>query len=143
MKSMVRRVVTGHDDAGRSMIARDELLDPSLTVRADGRPAAELWATVDRPDTAGSSKFRVVDVPPGGGSAMHVTDTVDYAIMLEGEVVLVLDMEETLLEAGDTVVQLGTMHAWQNRSDLPARMMFVNLDGQVSDQAFLPGNPAG
>jgi len=99
MKNTVRRVITGRDDAGRSMIARYDTLDPSRTVRADGRPAAELWATVDRPvrsdadpsGPAGFSRFRVVDVPSGVKSAMHVTDTVDYAIMLEGEVHLFLD----------------------------------------------------
>lgn len=144
MKSVVRRVVTGHDDAGRSMIARDENLDPSRVVRDDGRPVAELWATVDQPARPGSgqagfSQFRVVDVPPGVKSAMHVTDTVDYAIMLEGEVHLVLDTEETLLAAGDTVIQLGTMHAWHNRSDRPARMMFVNLTGQVTDRELMSG----
>lgn len=138
MKRVVRRVITGHDDAGQSMIAHDEDLDPSRVVRDDGRPVAELWATVDqtvRPTSGppGSSQFRVVDVPPGVKSAMHVTDTVDYAIMLEGEVHLVLDTEETLLTAGDTVIQLGTMHAWHNRSDRPARMMFINLTGQVTD----------
>ncbi len=144
MKSLVRRVITGHDDAGRSVIARDENLDPSRVVRDDGRPVAELWATVDQPvrpnsDRSGFSQFRVVDVPPGVKSAMHVTDTVDYAIMLEGELHLILDKEETLLVAGDTVVQLGTMHAWHNRSDRPARMMFINLGGQVTDQALMSG----
>ncbi|CAN0592908.1 unnamed protein product, partial [Laminaria digitata] len=88
------------------------------------------------------SQFRVVDVPPGVKSAMHVTDTVDYAIMLEGEVHLVLDTEETLLAAGDTVIQLGTMHAWDNRSDRPARMVFVNLGGQVTDMKLMPDIPA-
>jgi len=59
--------------------------------------------------------------------------------MLEGELHLILDTEETLLVAGDTVVQLGTMHAWHNRSDRPARMMFINLGGQVTDQALMSG----
>lgn len=147
MKSLVRRVITGHDDAGRSMITRDEGLDTSRVIREDGRPVAELWATVDQPGQQGQSptgfsQFRVVDVPPGVQSAMHVTDTVDYAIMLEGEVHLVLDTEETLLVAGDTVVQRGTMHAWQNRSTLPARMVFINLGGQTTDLEFMPDIPA-
>ena len=146
MKGVVRRVITGHDDAGRSVIARDESLDPLGAVRDDGRPVAELWATVDQPDRLGSnpagfSQFRVVDVPPGVQSAMHVTDTVDYAIMLEGEVHLVLDTEETLLAAGDMVVQRGTMHAWHNRSDRPARMVFINLGGQVTDLELMPDIP--
>ena len=52
---------------------------------------------------------------------------------------VLLDPSETLLVAGDTVVQLGTMHAWHNRSDRPARMMFVNLTGQVTDRELMSG----
>lgn len=61
---------------------------------------------------------------------MHRTKTVDYGIVLEGEVYLVLDKEETLLKAGDVVVQRGTNHAWANRSDRPCRMAFILIDGK-------------
>jgi len=60
---------------------------------------------------------------------MHRTDTVDYALCLEGEIVLVLDDSEVLVRAGDTVVQRGTNHAWSNRSDAVCKMMFVLVDG--------------
>lgn len=60
---------------------------------------------------------------------MHETDTVDYAVCLEGEIVLVLDDSEVLIKAGDTVVQRGTNHAWSNRSDAVCKMMFVLVDG--------------
>jgi uncharacterized cupin superfamily protein len=56
---------------------------------------------------------------------MHRTDTVDYAIMLEGEMVAIMDSGETVLRAGDVLVQRGTNHAWANRSGRPARIAFV------------------
>ena len=60
----------------------------------------------------------------------HATDTVDYAICLEGEVWAVLDEDETLMQAGDVLIQRGTYHAWSNRSDRVARMLFVLIDAQ-------------
>jgi hypothetical protein len=56
---------------------------------------------------------------------MHLTDTVDYALMLEGELVAIMDTEETTLRQGDVLVQRGTNHAWANRSGKPARIAFV------------------
>lgn len=62
------------------------------------------------------------------GDGMHTTDTVDYAICIEGELVLTLDnREEIVLRPGTCVVQLGTRHAWTNRSDQPALMCYVQL----------------
>ncbi len=60
---------------------------------------------------------------------MHRTQTVDYAIVLEGELVMVLDHEDVVLHAGDVVVQMGANHAWANRSDKPAKILFVLIDG--------------
>jgi mannose-6-phosphate isomerase-like protein (cupin superfamily) len=60
---------------------------------------------------------------------MHRTRTVDYGIVLRGEVYLVLDRQETLLRAGDVVIQRGTNHAWANRSDAPCTMAFILIDG--------------
>ena len=60
---------------------------------------------------------------------MHKTDTVDYAIVLEGEIWSVMDEGETLMRAGDVLVQRGTNHAWANRSDKTARIAFVLIDG--------------
>ena len=60
----------------------------------------------------------------------HATDTVDYAICLEGEVWAVLDEDETLMRAGDVLIQRGTYHAWDNRSDTIARMAFILIDAQ-------------
>jgi len=61
---------------------------------------------------------------------MHRTDTVDYAILLEGEIWAVMDEGETLMRAGDILVQRGTNHAWANRSDKTARVAFVLIDGK-------------
>src|SRR5262245_12845825 len=60
----------------------------------------------------------------------HATDTVDYAICLEGEIWDVLDEDETLMRAGDVLIQRGTYHAWSNRSDKICRMLFVLIDAE-------------
>jgi mannose-6-phosphate isomerase-like protein (cupin superfamily) len=108
------------------------------------------------------SVIRVVDIPPdsiqnkvsdenaasvfaeigqahagtGQGSTrhklMHRTETLDYGIVTEGEVWLVLDEEEVHLKRGDVVVQRGTNHAWSNRTDAMARMVFILLDGRFA-----------
>lgn len=62
---------------------------------------------------------------------MHKTMTVDYAILLQGEIHAVLDEDETLMRAGDILIQRGTNHAWSNRSDQIARIVFVLIDGQA------------
>lgn len=64
---------------------------------------------------------------------MHKTKTVDYGIVLEGEITLVLDRAETLIKAGDIVVQNGTNHAWANRSGKTCRIAFVLIDGEFTN----------
>jgi uncharacterized cupin superfamily protein len=59
---------------------------------------------------------------------MQKTRTLDFCLVLEGEITLVLDREEVQLKAGDTVVQRGTNHAWSNRSDRPCLIAFVLVD---------------
>jgi hypothetical protein len=61
---------------------------------------------------------------------MHRTETVDYAIVLEGEIWAVMDKGETLMKAGDVLIQRGTNHAWANRSGRTARICFVLMDGR-------------
>lgn len=60
---------------------------------------------------------------------MHRTDTVDYAIVMQGEMVAIMDDGETTMRAGDILIQRGTNHAWANRSGKPARIIFVLVDG--------------
>lgn len=61
---------------------------------------------------------------------MHVTDTVDYAILLQGELVAIMDEGETVMRAGDILIQRGTNHAWANRSGTIARIAFILVDGR-------------
>jgi quercetin dioxygenase-like cupin family protein len=129
-KHTLRRVVTGYDAEGKSIIVLDDKPE-------NGREPTEVWATVTNA-AEGASEFRVVDMPAGTRREMHRTDTVDYGIVLAGEVHLVLEQAETLLRAGDVVVQRGTSHAWYNRSDHAARMAFVNLSGQITDAGRCP-----
>ena len=71
---------------------------------------------------------------------MHRTASIDYGIVLEGEITLVLDDAEVTLRAGDVVVQRGTDHAWANRGDVTAKVVFVLVDGEFDEglSATLP-----
>jgi mannose-6-phosphate isomerase-like protein (cupin superfamily) len=64
---------------------------------------------------------------------MHRTESIDYGIVIEGEMTLVLDDSEVTLKPGDVVVQRGTNHAWSNRGSVPCRMAFILLDGRYED----------
>ncbi|MEM5582410.1 cupin domain-containing protein [Roseibium sp. AS2] len=66
---------------------------------------------------------------------MHRTDSVDYAVVLTGEIYMLLDEDEVLLKAGDTVVQRGTNHAWSNRGTEPCSIVFVLVDGVTTRDA--------
>ena len=151
MPSIPRRVVTGHDEHGFSVFASDGPV-PVARAAPDGALFYEVWGTdaspapisADEPDpTAGvlrvppapnGTKIRVNEFPPGVVSPVHRTQSVDYGIVLSGEVVLVLDDSETLLRPGDVVVQRGTSHRWENRSAETARMAFILVDGAFSRQ---------
>jgi len=61
---------------------------------------------------------------------MHITDTIDYAILLQGELVAIMDEGETVMHAGDILIQRGTNHAWANRSGAVARIAFILVDGR-------------
>jgi len=61
---------------------------------------------------------------------MHRTESIDYGVVIDGELTLVLDDSEVQLKPGSVVVQRGTNHAWANRSDKPCRMLFIQLDGE-------------
>ncbi|KAJ9643813.1 hypothetical protein H2204_001958 [Knufia peltigerae] len=79
----------------------------------------------------GGSVFRVVDMAPGASSPMHRTVSLDYGVVLEGEIELELDSgERRRLPRGDIFVQRGTAHRWHNTSDQPARLLAVQLDSK-------------
>ena len=150
MSAVPRRIVTGHDASGKSVVLSDGPNPKSLDIGTaafhevwitDAMPvpiAAEEPETTDRPvrvpPPANGVMVRFTDMEPGGESPMHRTETVDVGIVLEGETWLLLDDgSETRVGAGDAVVQRGTMHAWANRSDRPVRMVFVLIDGRIED----------
>ena len=164
-----RRVVTGHDAKGRSVVLMDgESPHGFFLEKAGGLQLTELWETRSSPvdnsgakDAAGHERriepvdggtvFRIIEYPPDsvrlktlapdsffpemGAQAsdkaerrhpgMHKTNTVDYAIVLSGEIYAVLDEGEVLLRAGDCLVQRGTRHAWSNRTEEPCVIAFV------------------
>ena len=68
---------------------------------------------------------------------MHRTESIDYGIVIDGEMTLVLDDSEVLLKPGSVVIQRGTNHAWANRSDKPCRMLFILIDGQYEPEIDL------
>jgi quercetin dioxygenase-like cupin family protein len=77
---------------------------------------------------------RFTEQEAGAVSPMHRTETLDVGIVLDGETWLLLDDgSETCVGQGDVVVQRGTNHAWANRSDRPVRMVFVMVDGTLTD----------
>ena len=178
----IRRVVTGHNNNGRSVIIQDKATPHVKT--SPHRPGVvinNLWMTDQMPVSsepedaayvgmplapgANGINFRIVEFPPeadyldkistedaakafgdmGAADAlassgegrdnnasqhpfMHKTDTVDFAIIVAGEIYLVLDEEETLMRAGDVCVQRATNHVWSNRSNQPCRIAFVLID---------------
>jgi mannose-6-phosphate isomerase-like protein (cupin superfamily) len=98
------------------------------------------------------TRIRVLDIPPDDpslatqtaeearahfaevGARMHRTETVDYGIVLEGEIVLIMDEGETTVRAGDIVIQRGTNHGWANRSDRNCRIAFILIDGEFTGE---------
>ena len=165
----IRRVLTGHDAAGRSTIIADDFAQNVKEIPGiPGLALTDLWETTGAPaSNEGSADaatrpvrlepppngtiFRVVEFPPdaawrkktdaragfdaiGAGHAqdrgshdamMHKTSTVDYAIVLSGEIWAVMEKGETLLRAGDVLVQRGTNHSWSVRTDAPALVAFI------------------
>jgi len=142
MKQGVRRIITGHNAQGRSYIIKDDRITsgpfPSL-YKATGdmplgpAPAGEpqkIMAT-DAPQlepALGGSSFTFVTLPPtprGAKPGWHRTMTLDYNILLGGELVLMVDDGETLLHPGDVVIQRNTLHAWRNDTKSPVYWVAV------------------
>ncbi|QNA83173.1 cupin domain-containing protein [Sphingomonas sp. So64.6b] len=143
----IRRVVTGHDQAGRAIVRDDETFS---TVPIPGGDAAFalLWTTQTVPadnndETDGllrdagltlhhGSVIRIVDMLPGGASPMHRTNSIDYGIALSGQVEMALDDgSTTLLGPGAIIVQRGTMHLWRNPSPSETcRIVFILIEAK-------------
>lgn len=159
----VRRIVTGHDPEGKSVFVEigpapqlhhrtggkvrfHELWNtgtvPCPIAPVESEPNQRLPLRIP-PDTGGTI-IRILDIHPGHleqiaprtdgrHPGMHRTETIDYGILLEGELTMLLDDSEVDLLPGDVVIQRGTNHAWENRSDtVVARIAFVLIDGRFT-----------
>jgi quercetin dioxygenase-like cupin family protein len=145
----VRRVVTGHDAGGTAKVILDR---PATNAKfpAPGVISTMIWCTDRAPadislgediEDMGArilgtappprgSRFAVIDFPPGNQARMHRTETIDYVIVMEGEIEMDMDDSTIKLKAGDVMVQRGTNHAWANRGDRRARVAFVLIDAE-------------
>jgi quercetin dioxygenase-like cupin family protein len=145
MTFSIRRVVTGHDADGRAMVS----IDAPVTNLKQTRPGANatvIWSTKGFPvdnneEFDGSQRevgtaepdgsvFRVIEFAPGVAPRNHRTDSVDYAVVMSGEIDMVLDGTTVTLRAGDVMVQRGTIHDWINRGTVPCVIAFTLIDAK-------------
>jgi mannose-6-phosphate isomerase-like protein (cupin superfamily) len=153
-----RRVVTGHDSNGKSVVLADGPPPQHHPMHGPevGADFHEIWnstqsiplltpAEATEPNEraftimpVSGHLLRIIEIyPPSQGgkrTVMHRTSTLDYVVVLSGEIVLVLDDSEVTLRQGDVAVQRGTDHAWENRSAQRARMAFFHIDAQFSPE---------
>ncbi len=134
----VRRVVTGHNDEGNAVVKWDNEIE-AIPGRK-GFQHTPVWATRQLPPRlddedpatweigttiANGSVFRVIQYDPGVAERWHVTDSIDYAVILSGEIDMQLDDGEVHLKAGDVLVQRATVHNWVNRGSEPCVIAFI------------------
>ena len=136
----LRRVITGHDATGRAIVHIDEINKNTFT----GRPGAtgiNVWTTEGFPvnndgqDDGGQRKagttvpngtiFRILEFAPGLAARNHRTDSIDYIVVLSGEIDMELDDSTVHIKAGDVMVQRGTIHNWVNRGTEPCRLAVI------------------
>ena len=145
MALQIRRVVTGHDVNGRAVVKIDEI-SKNLVSSRPRQSACVVWTTESFPvDNTGDideglrqvgttlnngTVFRVVEFGPGVAPRNHRTDSVDYAVVMSGEIDMELDGTVVHLKAGDVLVQRGTIHNWVNRGSEPCVMAFVLIDAR-------------
>jgi len=145
MTLQVRRVVTGHDANGRAVVKIDEV-SKNLVSGRPGATACVVWTTESFPvDNTGDADaglrqvgttlnngtvFRVVEFAPGVAPRIHRTDSIDYALVMSGEIDMELDDAVVHLKAGDVLVQRGTIHNWVNRGTEPCVIAFVLIDAK-------------
>lgn len=149
-----RRIVTGHDANGVSVVVSDGPVPVTQEIPDDGVAFHEVWVTQTAPaqihagpedPTAGAvtvpppthgTRIRINEFRPGHlderglQSPIHRTESIDYGIVIKGEITLILDDSEVTAKAGDIVIQRGTDHAWANRGDTIARVVFVLVGGE-------------
>lgn len=119
---------TIHPPAGGTVLRIAELQPESADIRnLSPEQAREVFAAAGNANAAQFGKG-------GRHPMMHRTESLDYAVVLEGEITLVLDDQDVQLKAGDVVIQRGNSHAWSNRSGKVCRMLYVLIDGKFDDQ---------
>ena len=146
MMNKVRRIVTGFNDDGKSIILIDADATNHIDAPGPDLRITDIWVTETIPaDNTGfedmgerepartlesGTIFRYVEFDPGHGvdePLWHATDTVDYVVIVKGELYCMMDEGEVLLKAGDLLVQRGTNHAWVNRSNESCVMVGVMI----------------
>jgi uncharacterized cupin superfamily protein len=155
----VRRVVTGHNADGLSVVKTDELV-PGVTRGIGGITGCEIWSTDQMPvdnsaaaeaaqragfvkhhipnyvGTGGGTTFRIDELAPGNARFTHRTETVDYCIQLSGEVDCELESGEVVhLKAGDIFINRGGLHTWVNNGSVPAVGAAVMIDAKPVEVA--------
>jgi quercetin dioxygenase-like cupin family protein len=138
----IRRVVTGHDAQGKAVVQIDAPCGDFAQARPNGF-VYNIWTTDTHPANndgdadAGrrpgvftmvpdGTVFRILDFHPGVSQRVHRTDTIDYIVVMSGEIDMELETgEEVHLRAGDVMVQRGTVHNWINRGSVPCVMAIV------------------
>ena len=156
MTLQVRRIVTGHDANGKAVVASDERLTAVSRRIGASITGCEIWSTDRMPvdnsaaadgaqragfvkrynyvGTGEGTTIRITEWAPGHARFTHRTETVDYAILLSGEIDLELDDGEVVhLKPGDVVVQRGTIHTWINRGSVPAVTAFILIDAKPAE----------
>jgi quercetin dioxygenase-like cupin family protein len=140
MTLQIRRVVTGHDEQGRAKVIFDEQVKNVISNRP-GATSSVIWSSDSLPvnndgndDPSGKSigttlkngsVFRVVQFDPGVSPRNHRTDSIDYAVVISGEIDMALDIGTVHLKQGDVLVQRGTVHNWINNGKEPCIIAFA------------------
>jgi quercetin dioxygenase-like cupin family protein len=141
----LRRIVTGHDANGHAVVKIDEI-SKNLTSARPGSTSCVVWTSESFPvDNTGDADeglrktgttlnngtvFRVVEFARGVAPRVHRTNSVDYAVVMSGEIDMELDNSVVHLKAGDVLVQRGTIHNWVNRGSEPCVIAFVLIDAK-------------
>jgi mannose-6-phosphate isomerase-like protein (cupin superfamily) len=139
MTVKVRRVVTGHDQSGRAIVKIDEVAKNIISSRP-GVSTCVAWTETlpadNNSDFDGATRkvattmpdgivFRIIEFSPGCAPRNHRTDSVDFGVVLSGEIDMTVDESQVHLKAGDVLVQRGTIHDWINRGNEPCVIAFV------------------
>ena len=145
MALQVRRVITGHDANGKAVVKIDEVAK-NVTSGRPGASAVNIWTTEGFPVNndgdadEGTRKvattirngtiFRIIEFAPGLAARNHRTDSIDYIVVISGEIEMELD--DTLIrpKAGDVMVQRGTIHNWINRGTAPCVLAVILIDAK-------------